>query len=225
MVTSTSLLLSWDPLAYEDQNGVIIGYVINVTVQETGASFQLESTTTELAVSNLKPYRTYVCVIAAATSVGTGPFSEIYIVKTPEDGKTQNLCQLHVYLFIFFSVPGEPPLNFSVSVTSSSSAYLTWHPPSYEKQNGEIVQYVIRASVLETGENFELTESEQSLELNTLKPYRSYEFSIAAATSVGLGPYSSIVSVETPEDGEYIHKPNLILTFFTSQFHVNLLST
>ena len=97
-------------------------------------------------------------------------------------------------------------MNFSVSVTSSTSAYLTWSPPSYEKQNGEILEYVISASVLETGEDFDLTVTWESLDLMTLDPYRSYLFSIAAATSVGLGPYTTVVSVKTPEDGKGIVK-------------------
>ena len=66
---------------------MIIQYTIDVVIQETGESFQLESTTTQLNLDSLKPYRTYVCVIAAATSVGTGPISETYVVQTLEDGK------------------------------------------------------------------------------------------------------------------------------------------
>ncbi len=69
---------------------MIIQYTINVTVQETGEHFQLTSETTYLEVTNLRPYRTYVCVIAAATSVGLGPFSSTVVVQTPEDGEYNN---------------------------------------------------------------------------------------------------------------------------------------
>ena len=91
MTSSTSAYLTWNPPSYEEQNGVIIQYVINVTVQETGERFQLTSTTTSLEVTNLRPYRTYVCIIAAATSVGLGPFSISVTVETPEDGKDDKL--------------------------------------------------------------------------------------------------------------------------------------
>ena len=84
--TSTSFALSWDPPAYEDQNGVIILYAINILVQETEDSFDLESLTTELTVSNLDPYRTYICKVAAATYVGEGPFSSVIYVYTLETG-------------------------------------------------------------------------------------------------------------------------------------------
>ncbi len=85
-VTSRSAVLTWDPPPYEDQNGVTILYIINVTVQEMGEMFQLNSTTTTLTVTGLKPFRTYVCVIAAATSVGLGPFSAPFTVETLQDG-------------------------------------------------------------------------------------------------------------------------------------------
>ncbi len=85
-VTSRSAVLTWEPPPYEDQNGVITLYIITVTVQETGEMFQLNSTTTTLTVTSLRPFRTYVCVIVAATSVGLGPFSAPLTVETLQDG-------------------------------------------------------------------------------------------------------------------------------------------
>jgi len=85
---SRSVVLTWDPPPPEDQNGPIVGYVINVTVIETGEMFQLTSSTNTLSVASLKPFTHYVCIIAARTSVGLGPFSTTVTVMTPEDGKT-----------------------------------------------------------------------------------------------------------------------------------------
>ena len=84
-VTSTSAVLSWDPPPPDSLNGEIIQYVINVTVQETGERFQLTSVTNSLTVTVLSPFRTFVCIIAAATSVGLGPFSVSFTVVTPQD--------------------------------------------------------------------------------------------------------------------------------------------
>ena len=102
-------------------------------------------------------------------------------------------------------VPGEPPLNFVVNITSSISGYLTWSPPNYEEQNGVIIMYVINVTVQETGEHFQLTSNTTSLEVTNLKPYRTYVCIIAAATSVGLGPFSTSVTVKTPEDGKCVY--------------------
>ena len=71
----------------DDRNGIIVRYIINVTVVETGQMFQLVSTTTTLTINTLSPYRTYVCIIAAVTSVGIGPFSTQINFTSPEDGK------------------------------------------------------------------------------------------------------------------------------------------
>lgn len=84
--SSRSASISWNPPPASQHNGIIISYIISVTVVETGQSFQLTSTTASLTVSTLLPYRTYVCVIAAVTSIGTGPFSTQIQLITPQDG-------------------------------------------------------------------------------------------------------------------------------------------
>ena len=83
-----SVVLTWDPPPPEDRNGPIVGYVINVTVTATGEMFQLTSSTNTLSVTSLDPFTRYVCIIAARTSVGLGPFSTTIMVMTPEDGKS-----------------------------------------------------------------------------------------------------------------------------------------
>ncbi len=98
-VTSRSAVLTWDPPPYEDQNGVIISYLISVTINETGENFVLSTNDTSLSITGLRPYRTYICTIAASTSVGVGPYTMGVIVETLEDGKglyitTQEACML-----------------------------------------------------------------------------------------------------------------------------------
>lgn len=84
--SSRSATISWNPPPDDEINGIIIRYVINVTIVETGDTFQLNSTTTTLTVNALTPYTTYVCIIAAVTSAGIGPFSTQFTLITPEDG-------------------------------------------------------------------------------------------------------------------------------------------
>lgn len=85
--SSRSASISWNSPLPDQWNGVIILYVINVTIMETGHVFQLNSTTTSLTVVTLQPFRNYICIIAAVTSVGTGPFSVSFTLTTPQDGK------------------------------------------------------------------------------------------------------------------------------------------
>ena len=83
----SSAVLTWQPPPFDEQNGMILSYVINVTIVETGGNFLLFSNSTTLTVTTLKPFRTYICIIAAQTSVGTGPYGTQFILYTPEDGK------------------------------------------------------------------------------------------------------------------------------------------
>ena len=87
VVSSTSLLLRWEPPELEDQNGIITGYVINVTGLETGTTFELTSPGASLMVDGLRPFTTYICRIAAETSVGVGPYSTAVTAVTQQDGK------------------------------------------------------------------------------------------------------------------------------------------
>ena len=82
-----SVVIAWDPPLPESQNGVITSYVIDVIEVETGEMFQLFSTTSNLTIDSLSPYTTYVCVIAAMTSIGVGPSSGNVTLRTLEDGK------------------------------------------------------------------------------------------------------------------------------------------
>ena len=84
--TPYSAFLTWSPPPFEQQNGVITGYVINVTVLGSNISFTLYSNTSSYFVNTLKPFRTYICIIAAQTSIGMGPFGQLFILRTPQAG-------------------------------------------------------------------------------------------------------------------------------------------
>ena len=89
-VSSRMSTLSWDQPNHEDRNGIIIGYVINVTNTRRSETLQYTSNTTALTLSTLSPYTTYYYIVAARTSVGTGPFSAVITLQTPQNGK--KLC-------------------------------------------------------------------------------------------------------------------------------------
>ena len=92
--TSESITLSWSPPDMQSHNGIITGYLINVTAIRTGETFQLSSVTTNLVIQSLRPFTMYICVIAAETTAGTGPFSISLIVQTNESGTLHCLRQL-----------------------------------------------------------------------------------------------------------------------------------
>lgn len=85
--SSDTLILQWDFPESEDQNGIIIGYVVEINATETGETFQLTSTLSTLTIDTLQPFTTYLCRIAARTRVGTGPYSIAITATTLQEGK------------------------------------------------------------------------------------------------------------------------------------------
>ena len=53
---------------------------------ESEELFQFTSPSTELELSSLRPYHTYLFEIAGSTIAGEGPFSEAVTIIMPEDG-------------------------------------------------------------------------------------------------------------------------------------------
>ena len=90
-VNSTSVTMSWNPPAAENQNGVITGYVINLTTVGSEGISQNSSSSDNITIGSLHPFTTYTFTVAAQTSVGTGPYTTSSTVMTPEDGMSLSL--------------------------------------------------------------------------------------------------------------------------------------
>lgn len=84
--TSYSVSLIWSPPSPDEQNGDIIGYIINVTHADTLLTVQYHTDVARVIITDLDPHTTYVCVVAAMTSVGVGPYSHLLFVQTKEAG-------------------------------------------------------------------------------------------------------------------------------------------
>ena len=111
-----------------------------------------------------------------------------------------------VYLHLLFPVPTNPPLNFFVQAPMSRLLHFTWQPVPLEYRNGIILGHVI--NVTSQYDTFTLLYSgpENTTHVAAMfKPYTVYEATIAAFTQVGVGPFSPMVSVMTPQDGELTH--------------------
>ena len=55
---------------------------------------------------------------------------------------------------------------------------------------------------METGTQFQLVTDNTTITAFSLHPYYTYSYTVAAETSVGLGPYTSPRAVRMPEDGK-----------------------
>ena len=103
-------------------------------------------------------------------------------------------------LAYIIAVPSFAPVDVSGSAVSPVSIILTWSPPPEGTQNGIIRMYSVRVLEVETGTFILHNVTEASLALSSLHPYYMYQCSVAAVT-VGTGPFSDVLSIQTYEAG------------------------
>ena len=125
---------------------------------------------------------------------------------------------LNLHCVLLYTAPSEVPSNVSINVESSYSIALSWTPPPLEDQNGLLIQYhviVMETQILyldngtinsQVGMNstrtYNVSEGRTQL-IDMLHPSYNYTIRIAAATVVGIGPFSDSMTVMTLENGEY----------------------
>ena len=82
---------------------------------------------------------------------------------------------------------------------TSRSIQLMWVPPETDQQNGVIQHYLVIVRVTQTHASLSINSSNTSITIPNLHP--AYEYSIeVAAVTVNVGPFSSSLSITTPDD-------------------------
>ena len=79
----------------------------------------------------------------------------------------------------------------------------TWLAPPAIQQNGVIQYYQFRLRELNTGIFWTFYVVDEDINIASLHPYYNYECTAAAHTSVGSGPFSNALSIETDEAGVF----------------------
>ena len=104
-------------------------------------------------------------------------------------------------LITLCAAPIAAPEQPSVLVTSDT-LILMWNSPPFEDTNGIIRYYMATITELDTGRMFTLRPNATVTTFSNLHPFYIYECTVAAYT-VGLGPYSNIITVQLAEEGKY----------------------
>ena len=86
-LSSRSFYLEWEPPLFEDINGILRKYIINITDENRGTSFTLESYNTSAELYGLLPHTTYFVSVSAFT-VDEGPHSPVIVIKTLEESES-----------------------------------------------------------------------------------------------------------------------------------------
>ena len=84
-LSPSSLVLTWQPPPEDQLNGVLTGYLVNVTETETGVQYQISADTSQYTFEGLHPFYRYSFIVSAIT-IGPGPFSGIFTIQMPQDG-------------------------------------------------------------------------------------------------------------------------------------------
>ena len=115
--------------------------------------------------------------------------------------ETQSLCNECCFRYFHFPVPSGTPQQFDTIEILSRSITFSWDPPLFEEQNGVIVSYKLDVTALATSSVQSYTITSTTFTITNLIPFSHYTYVIAAATAVGLGPYTETDTIITPEDG------------------------
>ena len=108
----------------------------------------------------------------------------------------------YIVMITFSTVPTAPPQNFSAIVTGTTSVEFSWQPPLIDDHNGLISYYQLRL----VDESFNLTDitintTNMSYSIDNLEEYIRYSCQIAAATDIGVGPFTVPIEITTWQDG------------------------
>ena len=94
--SSTSILVTWDEVPANQQNGIILGYTIiyhSLTENDNG-SVQVNGSVRQTELTNLKEFVNYNITMLASTEEGDGPASAPIVVRTDQDSKYYFLSRL-----------------------------------------------------------------------------------------------------------------------------------
>ncbi|KFM60834.1 hypothetical protein X975_15368, partial [Stegodyphus mimosarum] len=173
-VTNVSINIEWnEPQPF---TGPILSYSIKKTNTVTQLSEVIPVQTTSYSITGLSPYTNYSVKVRAFTSVGPGPWSDVYYSLT-RAGIPFRLGKI------------------KVQNTTNTSIYLEWEAP--EPFVGPVLWYTIRWSKEQNSDWKYFNATEQSYSIEDLEPYTLYYVEIRANTEAGPGPWSSALEVKT----------------------------
>jgi len=87
--SSTSILVTWDEVPADQQNGIITSYTITYKSQteNDNGNVEVNGSVRQTELANLKEYVNYNITVFASTVKGDGPASDPIVVRTDQDSK------------------------------------------------------------------------------------------------------------------------------------------
>ena len=101
---------------------------------------------------------------------------------------------------LIFAVPSGPPQNLTLQANNSRTLMLEWEIPLPQHVNGIVTGFTIYISSHLRNSTLLVQSNDTTYIITSLRPHVAYTCMIAAHTSVGIGPFSSGITLTTPED-------------------------
>ncbi|XP_055482184.1 phosphatidylinositol phosphatase PTPRQ isoform X1 [Psammomys obesus] len=176
-VSPSEMRLKWSPP--EKPNGIIIAY--EVLYQNADTLFVKNTSTTNIILSDLKPYTLYNISVRSYTRLGHGnQSSSLLSVRTSE------------------TVPDSAPENITYKNISSGEIEVSFLPPS--SPNGVIQKYTIYLQRSNGNEARTINTTSLTQNIRGLKKYTHYVIEVSASTLKGEGVRSMPITILTEED-------------------------
>jgi len=200
--SSTSILVMWDEVPADQQNGIITGYTITYNSQKENDNGNVSAgpSDRQKELTNLKEFVNYTITVSASTVKGEGPASDPIVVTTDQDK------------------PDGSPQNVRGENSSATSILVMWDEVPADQKKGIITGYTITYNSQTENDNGNVQAGpyDRQKELTGLKEFVNYNITVSASTVKGEGPASDPIVVTTDQDRPSAPPQDLMLKDTTS---------
>ncbi|XP_070432869.1 contactin-3 isoform X2 [Equus przewalskii] len=184
----SELVITWDPVPEELQNGEGFGYV--VAFRPLGVTNWIQTVVTSpdtpryvFRNESIMPFSLYEVKVGVYNNKGEGPFSPVTTVFSAEEE------------------PTVAPSQVSANSLSSSEIEVSWNAVPWKLSNGHLLGYEVRywnnGGEEELSSKVKVAGNETSARLRGLKSNLAYYTAVRAYNSAGAGPFSDTVNATT----------------------------
>ncbi|XP_069572420.1 contactin-5 isoform X4 [Brachyistius frenatus] len=180
------LVISWEPVSEEFQNGEGFGYIVAFRANGTRGWKEkmvtsADSTMYKYRDETFPPLTPFEVKVGVYNNKGDGPFSKVVIIHSAE------------------GEPREPPTDVKAYSISSSEIRVTWKPPNPGpgKPRGYEVSYWKDVEQEEAGKKQQTVKNETSMVLMGLEGNSLYLITVKGFNSIGQGPASAAVTAKS----------------------------
>ncbi|XP_061474555.1 contactin-4-like [Rhineura floridana] len=185
--TKSELVITWETVPEELQNGGGFGYV--VAFRPVGTISWMQTVVVSPDASkyvfrneSLPPFSPYEVRVGVYNNKGEGSFSPVTIVYSADEEPTR------------------APTNVSAKSLSASEVQVFWSLPETQSKGriqGYEVRYWKHGDKEEQAGRMKTITNQTSAELTSLKGNALYHLAVKAYNTAGMGPSSSVVNVTT----------------------------